>query len=235
VYDVLKVVVSDAEATFGDSGAPVLDSVAQRERMQCMVAGKDARTARLHLQTGDFLVHTRAALPVNPHDKEQAAQHYGSALDAIPRPGNSLEARVHWYHQIGRVILATDGHCTMVAFVYREGRLVARTVLEPEDQQDKYLLMEHLADEVLRLGADEVILSAEVWMAIAREPLGLVRAGDRENRIEGFATNGVNRAGDALMLITPFSKAGGKTALGDINEDRTYPNLMQPIRRAWER
>jgi len=237
VYDVLKVIVLDAEATFGDTDAPVRHGASHYERLECMVAGKDARTARLHLQTGDFLVHTRAELPVNPDDKERAAQHYGPALDANPKPGNSLESRVRWYHQIGRVILATDGHCTMVGFVYREGRLVARTVLEPEDQQDKYLLMEHLADEVVRLGADEVIVSAEVWTARAREgePLGLVRAGDREDRTEGFATNGVNRAGQAIILITPFSKAGPKTVLGDTNEDRTYPNLMLPIRRAWDR
>jgi hypothetical protein len=237
VYDVLKSVVSDAEETFGDAAVRAQPSRPQHERLVCMVAGRDARTARLHLQTGDLLVHTRARLPLDPDDKERAAQHYGPALDTIPKPGNSLESRVRWYHQIGRVILETDGHCTMVAFVYREGRLVARTVLEPEDQQDKYLLMEHLANEVVRLGADEVILSAEVWMAKEREgePRGLVRAGDRDDRIEGFTTNGVNRAGQAIMLITPFSKAGAKTVLGDINENRTYPNLMLPIRRAWDR
>lgn len=173
----------------------------------------------------------------DPDDRERAAQHHGPALDAIPKPGNSLESHVRWYHQIGRVILATDGRCTPVAFVYREGRLVTRIILSPEDQQDKYLLMEPTADEVVTLGADEVIVSAEVWMAVARkgETLGLMRAGDREDRTEGFTTSGVNRAGEALMLITPFSTAGGKTVLGEINEDRTYQNLMLPIRRAWDR
>jgi hypothetical protein len=237
VYDVLRAVVLDAEATFEGAEIRVQPGEPQRKRLDCMVAGRDARTARLHLQTGDFLVHTRARMSRDPDDKERAAKHYGPALDAIPRPADSLESRVRWYHQTGRVILATDGHCITVAFVYREGRLVSRIVLSPQDQQDKYLLMEHIADEVVTLGADEVIVSAEVWMAVAREgePLSLVRAGDREDRMEGFATNGVNRAGQALMLITPFSTAGGKTVLGEINEDRTYPNLMLPIRRAWDR
>lgn len=237
VYDVLKVVVSEAEAAFGDAEARLPLGSSQRERLECMIAGRDARTARLNLRTGDFLVYARGEHAMDPDNKERAAQHYGPALDAIPKPGNSLESRVRWYHQIGRVILATDGHCTMVAFVYRDGRLVARTVLEPEDQQDKYVLVEHLADEVVRLGADEVILSTEVWMARARdgEPPGLVRAGDQDDRIEGFTTGGVNRAGEAIMLITRFSKAGSETVLGDINEDRTYPNLMLPIRRAWDR
>jgi hypothetical protein len=237
VCDVLRAVVSDAEATFGETEVRVQPGEPQRKRLDCMVAGRDARTARLHLQTGNFLAYTRAGMAPDPDDRERAAQHYGPALDAIPKPGNSLESRVRWYHQIGRVIVATDGHCTTVAFVYREGRLVTRIVLSPEDQQDKYLLMEHIADEVVTLGADEVIVSAEVWMAVARkgEPLGLVRAGDRDDRTEGFTTSGVNRAGEALMLITPFSTAGGKTGLDEINEDRTYPNLMLPIRRAWDR
>ena len=236
VYDVLQVVVSDAEATFGIAA----EQTPRRqccERLNCMVAGRDARTARLHLQTGQFLVHTRETLAIDPDDKEKAAQHYGPALDDLPKPSNTLESRVRRYHQVGRVILETDGHCTTVAFVYREGELVARAVLTPEDQQDKYLLMEHLADEAMRLGADEVIFSAEIWMAAVRdgEPLGLVRAGDRDDRFEGLATSGVNRDGKSLMLITPFSKVGGKPVLGDVSEQIHYPNLMLPIRRAWER
>jgi hypothetical protein len=237
VYDVLRAVVSDAEATFGETEARVRPSGPQRKRLDCMVAGRDARTARLHLQTGEFLVCARAEMAPDLDDKQRAAQHYGPALDAIQKPSNSLESRVRWYHQIGRVILATDGQCTTVAFLYREGRLVTRIVLSPEDQQDKYLLMEHVAEEVVTLGADEVIVSAEVWMARARkgEPLGLVRAGDREDRTEGFTTNGVSRAGQVLILITPSSTAGGKTLLGDISEHNTYPNFMLPIRRAWDR
>ncbi len=235
VYDVLKVVVSGAEATFGETEAGV-QSGDERKRLDCMVAGRDERTARLHLQTGDFLVYKRARMLPDPDDKERASQHYGPGLDAIPKSGDTLESRVRWYHQIGRVILETDGSCTMVAFLYREGRLVSQIVLSPEDQQDKYLLMEHVAEEAVTLGADEVIVSAEVWMATARkgEPLGLVRAGDREDRTEGFMTNGVNRAGQVLVLMTPFSTAGGKTLLGDISEHNRYPNLMLPIRRAWE-
>jgi hypothetical protein len=42
--------------------------------------------------------------------------------------------------------------------------VVAHYALAPEDQQDKFLLMQNLADEVERTGADGVAIIGEVWM-----------------------------------------------------------------------
>jgi hypothetical protein len=235
VYGVLNRVVSEAEAKFGHKGIQDQPGNPRRSRLDCMVAGRDARTARLHLQTGEFLALERAEGELTPGQMDAAAERYGPALDAIAKPDNSLQSRVRWYHQRGRVILETDGHHIMVAFVLRNGRPVARIVLSPEDQQDKYLLMEHVADEVVTLDADEVIVSGEIWMARAPndEPLGLVRPGERADRTEGLTTSGVNRAGQALMLITPFGRVDDKIVLGEIGESSVYQNAMLPIRRAW--
>jgi hypothetical protein len=191
----------------------------------------------LHLQTGEFLTYERVESEFpTPADVEKVAARYGSVLDGIEKPGNSLESRVRWQHQVGRALLQADGGHIMVAFLFRGGQLLATIKLEPDDQQDKYVLMEHLADEVVTRGADEVNVSSEIWMADAPndEALAWVRPADRSDRIEGLATYGVNREGQAFTVVTQFDRADGRIVLGEIEEmDNIYLNALLPIRRAW--
>ena len=95
--------------------------------------------------------------------------------------------------------------------------------------------MGHVAEDLLTYDADEVLLSAEVWMAPAPEDeaLAWVRPADRADRSEGFVTYGVNRAGRSLILSTSFDRVDGRIVLGDIEESDIYPNTMLPVRRAW--
>ena len=236
VYHVLDGIVSEAESNFVDQDGDDSPGGRGPRRLDCMVAGRDARTARLNLRTGRLLAYERVEREaLAPGEVEKAAEHYGPALTAIGGPDNSLESRIRWHHQVGRAVLENDGHHIMVMFAFRGGRRLATIVLEPEDQQDKYVLMEHLAEDILTYDADEVIVSGEVWMAPVPEDEGLawVRPADRADRSEGFTTYGVNREGRSLTLTTSFHRVDEKTVLGDIEASDIYPNAMLPVRRAW--
>jgi len=167
---------------------------------------------------------------------ERVAARYGPAFAAIERPGNSLESHVRWQHQLGRAMLEIDGGHMMVVFLRRGGRHVATIKLEPDDQQDKYVLMEHVAEEVVTTDADEATVSSEIWMAEAPqdEALAWVRPSDRSDRSEGLVTYGANREGETFTLVTPFDRVDGKVVLGETEEtDDIYPNALLPILRAW--
>jgi hypothetical protein len=237
VYDVLNAVVSEADARFRSGNPDDRSDNLRTRRLDCMVAGRDVRTARLHLQTGQFLTYERVeGERPTPAEMERVAARYGSAFAGMGKPGDSLESRVRWQHQVGRALLKTDGGHIMVAFLFRGGQLLATIKLEPDDQQDKYVLMEHLAEDVVTSDADEVNVSSEIWMADAPqdEALAWVRPADRSDRTEGLVTYGVNREGETFAVVTPFDRVDGKIVLGEIEEmDGFYPNALLPIRRAW--
>ena len=127
---------------------------------------------------------------------------------------------------MGRAILQSDGYHSTAMFLFRKGQPLATIELKPEDQQDKYVLMSHAAEDILTYDADEVIVSSEVWMAPAPEDKALawVRPGDRADRTEGFITDGVSRQGKSLTLATPFDRIDGKIVLGEIEASDRFPN-----------
>ncbi len=135
-------------------------------------------------------------------------------------------------------MLEIDGHHQTIVVLLREGNRVGITALEVEDQQAKYLVMDELAEMVARDGADEVIVSTEIWMAI-QLPEGHLdapkRAANREDRTEAFITHAVARSGDSLTLMTPFSHDGPRIVLGPVQSDPTFPLALQPILRVWKR
>ena len=97
------------------------------------------------------------------------------------------------------------------------------------------MLMAQAAQEVVAVDADEVVSSAEVWMAAAPadEANDWVWPSDRVDRTEGFITTGVTRKGQAYGLTSPVQRADGKIILGEAEASDLYPNYLLPIRRAW--
>lgn len=62
-------------------------------------------------------------------------------------------------------MLEVDGHHVAIALLLSRGVVADYMVLEIGDQQEKYLMLESVATNVLATGADEVILTSEAWMA----------------------------------------------------------------------
>lgn len=232
-YSELDALLSDAETRFGKNRARL--EARPGGRPTTMVAGPDLRSAFLHLSSGQFLEVETSHPPIDPDGDIKVRDRYGNLFDK-PFPGASLDERVRSHHEIGRRMLEIDGHHQTIAILLRGGRRVGINALQAGDQQEKYLMMEALAQDVLQRDADEVILSTEVWMAVALQaddPQAQKRAGDRMDRSEAFVTYGVSRQGPNLTVMTPFSREGERIRLGVSHTDTTVPQALLPILRAW--
>ena len=203
----------------------------------CMVLDPDARTATYHLASGSFVVAQSVGRASSKEDVQAAETKYGSEIEKLPKPADSLEGRVTWYHAIARILLRTDGYAASVAHLIRNGRPLTTISLQPADQQEKYLLMEHLAQQVVATGADEVIVTSETWTATYAPPTDErfeLRAGQREDRGEGLDTMGANKAGELVGAFSAFTRVAERIVLGDVTTGTPPVALvMSPILRVW--
>lgn len=232
-WSVLGQLVRDAEERFRGGSA---DPIASFERRPCMVLGPDARTATIHLASNTFVEHQSVVSPVSVADREAAEERYG-AVGSIPKPEDSLEGRVRWYHEIARIMLAKDGRAASVAFVMRKGRRVHMASIDAEDQQEKYLLMEQLAKLVVASGGDEVILTSEAWIAQRVPPTDgrfHLRAAQREDRGEGLQTLGADASGGVIASTSVFARVDNGIVLGEsITATPPVALLLGPVLKAW--
>ncbi len=235
VYKILDALLGEAETRYGPGPAASPDERARN--LEGLIAAPAVRTAFLHLGTGELVSVGRGPAPALADPDQTVRDRYGD-LFARPFPGASFEERCRSHHEIGRRMLAIDGHHQTIAILLRGGMRVGITALDIEDQQAKYLVMDELAEMVARNSADEVILSTEVWMAV-QLPEGDAqahkRAANREDRTEALVTHAVARSGDSLTLMTPFSRDGTRIVLGPVQSDPTFPLALQPILGVWKR
>jgi hypothetical protein len=232
VGSLLDELVTEAEARFPGQSAPTPPEGAWGAGD--LVASREARTAYLHLRSGEFVRVATAPAPVLPDPDKAVRDRYGD-LFAKPFPGGSFEDRCRSHHEIGRRMLETDGHHQAIAILLRDGRRIGFIALELADQQAKYLVMDELAELVRRQQADEVIVSTEIWMALA-QPGGAdeqTRPVDRVDRTEAFVTQAVARSGENLTLVTPFTRDGLRIVLSAAQTSVGFPQALLPILRVW--
>ena len=227
--------LEDAESRF--LGRPADSEPLQVRRPECMTFGPDARSALLHMASGAFM--ERESVPHLPSEDELATveERYGDAIRAIPRENDTLRGRVRWYHELARVLLVRDGHHISVAFIRRHGSTIRTVELTPEDQQQKYLLMDQLASEVEATGADEIVFTSEVWFAPHVPPddprFGL-RAEQREDRREALSTLGATREGELASLHSTFTRDGQRIVLVEPVETVVSIALsIRPVLKVW--
>lgn len=234
VWAVLNGVINGAERAFaGVEGEPVVGF----QRLPCMLAGADARSATYHL-AGESFVEAEM-VPLAPTDEElrEAGDRYGSGIRAAGQRENSLEGRVRWFHHVGRGMIEADGDHASIAFLFRDGKQVQMLRLDPEDQQAKYLLIDKLAQAVIGVGADEVVFAFEAWFAShvvdVSDPRHRLRAGERTDRGEAFSTTGINREGSVFSLHSTIERDGDRITLRDAEAVADFPIMLRPVFLAW--
>jgi len=233
VYAAVARIVRDAEQQFG----PGRKARAIDPAPECMEAGPQARSAILHLASGKFLSLGVRYEEHKESDDEEAEARYGEMLRSIPKSGDTFAGRVKWLHEAARGMFLRDGGHITVAFLIREGQRVATMQIDAEDQQEKYILLNDLGRRAASSGADEVIITAESWMASLLPESDLdtaIRPAQRKDRGEAVLTQALTRDGQTATLVSPVIRSGERIELGDVAEasDARPLNLM-PTWRAW--
>jgi len=248
-YGVLDRIIADAHAQRGACFADCVLTSGHACRVQnvqshpsgrlpCMIATRERRTARRNLATGTLYgVELR---PVSrPDIDDEAVRKRYSFDDWEPAPqGAGWFAHVGTFHEMGKQMLAVDGYHLTIAWLYREDQIVAQTVLHPEDQRDKYMMVEGVAAEADRLGADAIAFTTEAWEAgqvAGDDPRTELRPGEREDREELFVTYALRRGADCRIWTSRVSRVDGTVTLGRTEaSSEVVPNFLLPIVRMWD-
>lgn len=208
-------------------------------RLPCMLASREARTSRRDLATGAPYQLGLETVQREGFDPEQARERYGLVDWEPATAGSTLREQAATLHELGKRMLLTDGNHISIAWLYRAGAPAAPpTVVYPEDQRDKHMMMQHLADQADQLGADAVVFNTETWMASLldpEDPRAELPAEEREDRTEGFVTYLIQRDQPPTAWLTPFTHEAEAIVLGTTQEEESAPlSLYRALVERWD-
>ncbi|PPK44949.1 hypothetical protein B0G57_107270 [Trinickia symbiotica] len=206
-------------------------------RLPCMIGHDDARSHHVWLATGQPIEIERKAVEFDRKGAEQAAGKYGlNPKEMFPSTDPAPEATLNGLFDAARKMFSVDGHHDTIAFLLKGARPVNLMQLAPQEHGEKYLLMRMLANEVIKYGADGVILLSEVWCAPYDSNNPYRRAVDAPERTEYLTAVLVTQTGVPVELRALIAREDGSVALG---ETETFLDEAQiafaPIYAAWGR
>jgi hypothetical protein len=206
----------------------------RRGRLPCMIGHADARTLDVWLATGvpvEFeVINPKVALKAGTRLEKR----YGVKSVDIYGESDVAEDRLRSLFSAARKMFQKDGYHVMIAFLLRDGKPVGLRELRPGEHGHKYLMMRSLAHEVVKLGADAVILISETWMAPANPERPFMRAVDSPDRKELLTGTLVTKRGEPLNLSAEIKREGDAPTLASTVEDRAGAYFtFAPIYKVW--
>ena len=227
--------VSSAEPACGPASLPIHPS----GRWPCMVASREARTRRRNLATGaPYELEVVMRQGASQFDEQAMRERYRiNEWEAAPAAADSV-TRGAAFHHFARNVLVADRYHVTIAWLMRDGAQVAQTVMQPEDQQDKTMMLRSLAVEADRLGADELIFTSEAWEAPVVEPDDprfALRPGERDDRGETLVTYAVARGGPCHTWHSRFARdSDGTIVLEEAKHGIGDPQpFLEPLLAVW--
>jgi hypothetical protein len=214
----------------------------------CMIVERHLRTVFLHLGTGDLLTRGSAEIEYDPDIGERARERYG--LDELKdrfaeqkKLAGSVSRDEHFLSssaalvEMGRRMLAKDGYHETMAFLHAPNGKSENIAIRVEDQQDKYLVMERIAERVRLMQADQVFYITESWFAPEDSVAQGQRAGESVERKEALYFLAVTARGPnhSREWFIPFTRdADGSVELEATHEGPPqFPLFLAPIFAVW--
>jgi hypothetical protein len=210
-------------------------------KLECMAMGREARTQRIKLPSGEhYDVVTRLA-PVSEDDLKQAPKRYKLEKDHYLAAWQSSDPVVVAEKILARAkeILKRDKYHSRIMFIRDGSGHWHQTVVDAADRTEKHILMRVAASFVERVGADVLIEVSESWMlpATAFHELENHEIQDAPSRTEVLQLLIVTREGIRCNYITPFVReASGEIKLKDTEKmDAKSLHYLAPIFEVWKR
>lgn len=209
-------------------------------KLPCMVTNRELRTAHVSLSNKQPLIPGRKEEPVDLTLVEKASKRYGFKDESPPDllKDKSLVEVVEWCLVRAKQILLKDKYHVPMAFLQLPDGSWQFNTFVIQDQEDKYVLMRQLANEIERTGAEALIDIHEVWYAPADATLekGL-SASQSPDRREALAITSATAKGEIKSYITPFSRGffGKITFESTQIMENDQPFYLEPVLAVWRR
>src|SRR5262249_45615922 len=139
------------------------------------------------------------------------------------------------FGEIAKRMLRQDGRLQPIVFLFRGVQLVQVSAVIFEDQPEKFLVWQRIADDVARTGAEGLIFIGEASLASPEKAIRGVRPTDTPGREEVIHVVAVKATGEVQSLFTPFSRGWfGRIKVGETEEfDEVAFNFVAPVRAVW--
>lgn len=210
-------------------------------RLPCMVTSVEQRTSWAEFGSGAKVAP--AVFPISPNPTLEAKARKRYADIELPlglaTGQNTLRQAAELHFEYAKKLLSKDGTHIAIAFLRARGKGLGMAQLEFQKRYDKYLLMPRLAREIERVGADEVILISEAWLAFRNPKYPSRSATDSPDRFEALDLMAASAAGEEIHLCAVFKRHGKNGKI--IEFEPTIDNVGQPsplleaIREVWKR
>lgn len=206
-------------------------------RLPCMIGHGDARSHNVWLATGQSIEFEEKRVKFERMDAERAAGKYGlNANEMFPSKDPSPEATLNSLFATARKMFSVDGYHDTIAFLLSGSRPVALRKLAVQEHGEKYLLMRILAHEVIKFGADGVVIIGEIWSALYDPSNPYRRAVDAPEKREFMSSTLVTKTGDPVSLVALINRTDQGVILGDTDALRDQAEIcFAPIYSAWGR
>jgi hypothetical protein len=250
VYGFLGDIVLDAHAQVNHLECIPFDPVHSDFRsayhltgtLECMAMGREQRSTRVKLATGEYYEVVTESSPVAEEDLKNAPKQYEFENDHRTASWQNSDPVIVAENILKRAkqILKTDGYHTRMMFI-RDGEGSWRQILlNATDRTEKHVLMRVAASHVERIGADVLIEVGESWMLqdTASHELEVHEIQDAPSRMEVLQVVIVTREGIRRSYITRFVReASGELQLDETEkfDDAKTLHYLLPVFEVWKR
>jgi tetratricopeptide (TPR) repeat protein len=204
-------------------------------RPPCMVATRAKRTVWVKLSTGEELRPMQYHKEFELEELQEAAERYGldKNKELLKKKPRNLREEAEYWFAIGKAILARDGYHSPMILLH--GPNPETINMRIDDQVDKYLMWEKIAEHVEVSGAQSLIFIGEAWIRVPEEKL---RSKDYSYKPrEGLSLIAASNDGEFVSICAEFKREGNsihflKEHLSQ-KESSIESRQLEPVRRVW--
>lgn len=216
------------------------DAEAMQGRLPCMIGHGDVRSLDVWLADGKPVEFDRIEKKIDHYDLvaegDRLKAHYGLEPKDIFGESDTAEGTLDALFKTARVMLEKDGRHLTIMFYFKGRRTLQMTELRPTEHGQKYLMMRNAAHDLVRKGADTVIMIGEAWSAPYLPSDPYRRAADAPERQEMLVANLVRKTGEPVQLSARMGRKDGRVTLEETHVQRGGAHfLFAPFYEAWGR
>ena len=204
-------------------------------RPPCMVATRAERTVWLKVSTGEELRPVKYHKEVDHDEAREAAKRYGldESSAFFKKKLGSLREEAEFWLNMGKVVLCKDGYHIPMVVLHGPNPTIIHIRLD--EQVDKYLMWERIAEDVEVCGAEKLVFVAEMWLRVPEEKLH-PKGYDYKPR-EGLSVIAASKDGGFVSICAEFKREGNSIHfLKEHLVQKESPidtRQLEPVRKVW--